>query len=930
MSEASVIQVFVFREGNYVGNEVFTEPEIVIGNGEGVDLSLDDDAVAHNHALLSHENGQATLLKLGGARLMINRTEIEHSYVTARDEIQIGSHTLKIKFLSANKLSRGPQPAAASSQAPQKSRSPAPSTAWDPNPAAPPQVVSRGAPTSIGRSRRVDPGLSVQVPAGFVEDLTTEQLTERIDTKSANMPMPMASDRKMIRSVQPSVSLFEEKTLPPEEGRSPLQFDDLGRAPSQPTSGSIEITGSDVVAIRGVGQLADSGGIDRRDPRRQDRRGGPPRSKEEAPSSPGIDGVWDEGNGPEDEGVGLENLEADHLEMALDAAFTGGNRPRDPQPRIPHSDLKLPLVRPQQPKPQVIAPPSRHFANEARAPRNLADEGRAPQAPAYAPPPAAAKSPAYIPDTIPSLGPPVSPIDFLPEREEKTAPRPQPAFAAPIARILPMGPEKLLGFEGEELDEYEIEERIRPDYSLVDTLLQSAGAANVAVLEERQALEVIAFTKEGVRASSLLKKKGARFVLGKGPRGKEVPRAGYPGLRLATLLREGSAQIEFPTVAEGFVQGADRRMRLDELKVPTNAVSKKGNAFSTELRIGQVAVINLPEMSFHLRFVRPPAVPKDRKGFAVDRSIARSVFSSVGVHLVVAFLIGITAPGVSYSDQAREMWSDPAHEQVREVELKPEPKPEPEPEPAKEEKAPEPEKPEPPPKHAPKVKPEKRARPARGGTPEPAPPPKEDIKTVGVLGAMGKLNIAAPGKKSMVQAVSNIDAVRAPGGSSFRVGALIGKLPSSQVSVGGGGGGTMLTRGGAELLRGGDGIAQLGRRDSGKVRGSVTHASARQVDAKGSISREEVAAVINAHLKEVQYCYEKTLLKDPGLTGKLILEWTIDTNGSVGRVKEKLSTLRNPAVSSCISSSLKRWQFPKPRGGIVIVSYPFIFNAVGF
>src|SRR5438552_5976291 len=97
----SVIQVFVFREGNYVGNEVFTEPEIVIGHGDGVDLSLEDELVAYNHALLSHENGQATLLKLGSGSVLINRTEIEHSYVTPRDEIQIGSHTLKIKFLTA-------------------------------------------------------------------------------------------------------------------------------------------------------------------------------------------------------------------------------------------------------------------------------------------------------------------------------------------------------------------------------------------------------------------------------------------------------------------------------------------------------------------------------------------------------------------------------------------------------------------------------------------------------------------------------------------------------------------------------------------------------------------------------------------------------------------------------------------------------------
>jgi pSer/pThr/pTyr-binding forkhead associated (FHA) protein len=99
MSESPVLQVFVFREGNYVGNEVFTEPEIVIGRGDGVDLALDDDLVAYNHALITHENGQATLLKLGSGDIFVNRGQVEHTPITPRDEIQIGAHTLKIKFL---------------------------------------------------------------------------------------------------------------------------------------------------------------------------------------------------------------------------------------------------------------------------------------------------------------------------------------------------------------------------------------------------------------------------------------------------------------------------------------------------------------------------------------------------------------------------------------------------------------------------------------------------------------------------------------------------------------------------------------------------------------------------------------------------------------------------------------------------------------
>jgi hypothetical protein len=88
--------------------------------------------------------------------------------------------------------------------------------------------------------------------------------------------------------------------------------------------------------------------------------------------------------------------------------------------------------------------------------------------------------------------------------------------------------------------------------------------------------------------------------------------------------------------------------------------------------------------------------------------------------------------------------------------------------------------------------------------------------------------------------------------------------------------------------------------------------------------------VINEHIREVQYCYEKTLISNAGLQGKLVVEWAIDQSGSVSRVRQKMSTLQSPQVFECISSKLRRWTFPKPKGGIVIVSYPFIFNSVGF
>jgi hypothetical protein len=189
----------------------------------------------------------------------------------------------------------------------------------------------------------------------------------------------------------------------------------------------------------------------------------------------------------------------------------------------------------------------------------------------------------------------------------------------------------------------------------------------------------------------------------------------------------------------------------------------------------------------------------------------------------------------------------------------------------------------------------------------------------------------APGKKSMVAAASNLDAVKAPGESGYRVGPLIGKAPSSDVRLGGGGGGKPLTRGSADLLRGGSGFAKIGKKSGAKVRGKVGRVVTRKVRAKkGQISREEVSRVLNQHLHEVQGCYERALIAKPGLRGKITLEWTIRTNGRVSGVKQKFSSLKDASVARCIMAKLKGWRFPKPRGGVVQVSYPWNFAPTSY
>lgn len=96
------------------------------------------------------------------------------------------------------------------------------------------------------------------------------------------------------------------------------------------------------------------------------------------------------------------------------------------------------------------------------------------------------------------------------------------------------------------------------------------------------------------------------------------------------------------------------------------------------------------------------------------------------------------------------------------------------------------------------------------------------------------------------------------------------------------------------------------------------------------LSKEEVGKVIHAHLSEIRYCYESSMIRSPDLEGKLILDFTISTEGTVGGARVKESSLGDPRLDDCVIRRLTKWKFPQPKGGVsVAVSYPFIFKTLG-
>ncbi len=82
------------------------------------------------------------------------------------------------------------------------------------------------------------------------------------------------------------------------------------------------------------------------------------------------------------------------------------------------------------------------------------------------------------------------------------------------------------------------------------------------------------------------------------------------------------------------------------------------------------------------------------------------------------------------------------------------------------------------------------------------------------------------------------------------------------------------------------------------------------------------------NFSSIRLCYERQLGRRPNLRGKLSVKFVIAKDGSVSSATSRNDTLKDDAVSSCVHERFRRMRFPEPRGGgIVVVSYPLVFDA---
>jgi pSer/pThr/pTyr-binding forkhead associated (FHA) protein/outer membrane biosynthesis protein TonB len=168
------------------------------------------------------------------------------------------------------------------------------------------------------------------------------------------------------------------------------------------------------------------------------------------------------------------------------------------------------------------------------------------------------------------------------------------------------------------------------------------------------------------------------------------------------------------------------------------------------------------------------------------------------------------------------------------------------------------------------------------------------------------------------------------------IGGLIGAKGTQSGSGGVGSRGSGLGGGGTAEGLGGLGTKGIGsgRSGYGKGGGSVGPKGEGGIGAVGgdpiilgALDRSLIDEVIKRHMNQIRYCYQRELTKNPSLGGKVVIKFIIAKDGTVSTASVKKTTMGNAGVEQCIVGRFMRMQFPKPKGGgIVIVSYPFLFS----
>ncbi|MRG93659.1 AgmX/PglI C-terminal domain-containing protein [Polyangium spumosum] len=99
---------------------------------------------------------------------------------------------------------------------------------------------------------------------------------------------------------------------------------------------------------------------------------------------------------------------------------------------------------------------------------------------------------------------------------------------------------------------------------------------------------------------------------------------------------------------------------------------------------------------------------------------------------------------------------------------------------------------------------------------------------------------------------------------------------------------------------------------------------ATSVEVPASLEQEEIQAVVRSHFGAFRACYEAVLQANPGASGRILLDFKVDTDGHVANVKATAEAASLQSMETCMREAAQSFVFPAATKETSVV-YPILY-----
>lgn len=96
-------------------------------------------------------------------------------------------------------------------------------------------------------------------------------------------------------------------------------------------------------------------------------------------------------------------------------------------------------------------------------------------------------------------------------------------------------------------------------------------------------------------------------------------------------------------------------------------------------------------------------------------------------------------------------------------------------------------------------------------------------------------------------------------------------------------------------------------------------------DVKDELGNSDVMDVVLANKGGLAKCAEEQKKREPGVSGKLVMRWTIQTSGRTSNVGVSSDEFKSTYMAGCVGGLIKGWTFPRHKKQGKPVEFPFKF-----